>query len=122
MFNDIINQASEFLYINRNFVFIVLIIIYLISEFFFAKDYFSRNNKRIKKEIIYQRVDSFAMAEIITNFLPFFACYIVFHYNLVLFIVSSLLIWAICGFAVHIVAFFCLSEEDRKERFHDIDF
>lgn len=124
MFADLaekINIFSNILYDYRYIVSLLLIAIYVFMEFFFAKEFFTKNIKRLKGEIIHQEVDSFAMLEIVVNVMPFLSCYIVFHEYIFRQFIIGLIVWIICTVLMHLLAFLTLSDNDRKEFLDGID-
>jgi hypothetical protein len=128
MFTELIEKFIEkldifsgFMYENRYFVSLALIFLYIILEFFFAKEFFVQNIKQLKGERVKAEVDSFAMFEIVTNTIPFFACYLLFHEYKFKHLIIGFIVWVICSILMHVLAFLSLSGDDRKEFLNDID-
>ena len=128
MFTELIEKFIEkldifsgFMYENRYFVSLALMFLYIILEFFFAKEFFVQNIKQLKGERVKAEVDSFAMFEIVTNTIPFFACYLLFHEYKFKHLIIGFIVWVICSILMHVLAFLSLSGDDRKEFLNDID-
>ncbi len=120
-FLEKLDVFSGFMYENRYFVSLALMFLYIILEFFFAKEFFVQNIKQLKGERVNAEVDSFAMFEIVTNTIPFFACYLLFHEYKFKHLIIGFIVWVICSILMHILAFLSLSGDDRKEFLNDID-